>query len=200
MSKAPWRQASNERHARRRDDEGDECEARDRQMARHNGDCPRCPEVAGNKMICTEPTMTNALERYLDNDSGAGRVMAHARLLLDLTRRFEAAAPAGLDDIAHIANYKLGKVVIHADNGAAAVKIRQLSQRLCDELSKGGAECNHIEVKVQPRQIPCQSRPSTSKPLSAGACGALRSASESLPDGPLRNALDVLLARAARQE
>lgn len=34
---------------RRRDDEVDECEAHDRQMARHNGDCPRCPEVAGNK-------------------------------------------------------------------------------------------------------------------------------------------------------
>lgn len=152
------------------------------------------------RMICTEPPMTNTLERYLDNDSGAGRVMAHARLLLDLTRRFEAAAPAGLDDIAHIANYKLGKVVIHADNGAAAVKIRQLSQRLCDELSKGGAECNRIEVKVQPRQIPFQSMPSTAKPLSAGACAALGSASASLPDGPLRKALDGLLARAARLE
>jgi len=152
------------------------------------------------RMICTEPPVTNTLERYLDNDSGAGRVMAHARLLLDLTRHFEAAAPAGLGDVARIANYKSGKVIIHADNGAAAVKIRQLSQRLCDELSKGGAVCNHIEVKVQPRQIPCQSRPLNAKPLSAGACGALRSASASLPDGPLRNALDVLLARAARQE
>jgi hypothetical protein len=144
--------------------------------------------------------MTNTLERYLDNDSGAGRVMAHARLLLDLARRFAAAAPAGLSEAAHIANYKSGKVVIHADNGAVAVKIRQLSQRLCDELSKGGAECNRIEVKVQPRQIPCQSMPSTTKPLTTGACTALRSASASLPDGPLRKALDALLARAARQE
>ncbi|MGB5010873.1 MAG: DciA family protein [Candidatus Dechloromonas phosphoritropha] len=144
--------------------------------------------------------MTNTLERYLDNDSGAGRVMAHARLLLDLARRFEKAAPAGLGEVAHIANYKSGKVVIHADNGAVATKIRQLSQRLCDELSKGGAECSGIEVKVQPRQIPRQSPTSTTKPLSAGACGALRSASENLPDGPLRKALDTLLARAARQE
>ena len=144
--------------------------------------------------------MTNTLERYLENDSGAGRVMAHARLLIDLARRFEAAAPAGLGDVAHIANYKSGKVVIHADNGAVAVKIRHLSQRLCDELSKGGPECNRIEVKIQPRQIPCQSMPSTTKPLSAGACAALRSASASLPDGPLRKALEALLARAARQE
>ncbi len=144
--------------------------------------------------------MTNTLERYLDNDSGAGRVMAHARLLLDLTRRFEAAAPAGLGDVARIANYKSGKVVIHADNGAVAAKIRQMSRRLCDELSKGGAECNDIEVKVQPRQIPCQSMSSLQKPLSARACGVLRSTSENLPKGPLRDALETLLERVARQE
>jgi hypothetical protein len=144
--------------------------------------------------------MTSTLEHYLDNDSGAGRVMAHARLLLDLARRFEATAPVGLRDVAHIANYKSGKVVIHADNGAVAAKIRQLSQRLCNELSKGGAECNRIEVKVQPREIPFQSVPSTTKPLSAGACSALREAAAALPDGPLRKALDVLLARATRLE
>jgi hypothetical protein len=151
-------------------------------------------------MICTEPPVTSTLEHYLDNDSGAGRLMAHARLLLDLARRFDAAAPAGLRDVAHIANFKSGKVVIHADNGAAAAKIRQLNQRLCDELSKGGPECNRIEVKVQPRRTPFQSMPSTAKPLSAGACAALNSAAAGLPDGPLRKALVVLLARAARLE
>ena len=142
--------------------------------------------------------MTNGLEHYLDNDAAAGRVMAHARLLLRLTRRFEAVAPAAVAHSARVANYKSGKIVIHADNGAVAAKIRQMSQRLCDELSKGGTECNGIEVKVQPRQIPCQSTTSTQKPLSEGTCGVLRSTSENLPKGPLRDALETLLARAAR--
>ena len=139
-------------------------------------------------------------EQYLDSDAAASRVMAHARLLLKLSRYFEAIAPAGLRDSAHVANYKSGKVVIHADNGAVATKIRQMSQRLSAELSYGEAECTGIEVKVQPRQIPCQSMASTTKPLSARACGALQSTSEQLPDGPLRKALDALLASAARQE
>ena len=138
--------------------------------------------------------MTNGLEHYLDNDAAAGRVMAHARLLLKLARRFEAVAPA------RVANYKSGKIVIHADNGAVAAKIRQMSQRLCDELSKGGPECNGIDVKVQPRKIPCQSMGSLQKPLSARACGVLRSTSENLPKGPLRDALEALLSSAARQE
>jgi hypothetical protein len=144
--------------------------------------------------------MTNGLEHYLDNDAAAGRVMAHARLLLKLTRRFEAVAPAAVAHSARVANFKSGKIVIHADNGAVAAKIRQMSQRLCDELSKGGAQCSGIEVKVQPRQIPCQSMASTQKPLSARACGVLRSTSENLPKGPLRDALETLLTSAAKQE
>ena len=139
-------------------------------------------------------------EQYLNSDATTSRIMAHARLLQKLSRRFEAVAPAGLRHAARVANYKSGTIVIHTDNGAVAAKIRQMSQRLCDELSKGGTECNGIEVKVQPRQIPCQSMASTQKPLSASTCGVLRSTSENLPKGPLRDALETLLASAARQE
>ena len=139
-------------------------------------------------------------EQYLDSDAAASRVMAHARLLLKLSRHFEAIAPIGLRHAAHVANFKSGKIVIHADNGAVATKIRQMSQRFCDELSKRGAECTGIEVKVQPREIALQSTTSTQKPLSAKACGVLRSTSENLPKGPLRDALDRLLQSAAKAE
>ena len=139
-------------------------------------------------------------EQYLDSDAAASKVMAHARLLLKLSRRFEAIAPAGFRHAAHVANYKSGKLIIHTDNGAVAAKLRQISQRLCDELSKGGAQCNVIEVKVQPRLIPVQSMSSTQKPLSEKACAMLRSTTDTLPKGPLRDALDNLLERAARRE
>lgn len=139
-------------------------------------------------------------EQYLDSDATASKVMAHARLLLKLSRRFEAIAPAGFRHAAHVANYKSGKLIIHTDNGAVAAKLRQMSQRLCDELSKGGAQCNVIEVKVQPRLIPVQSMSSTQKPLSEKACAMLRSTTDTLPKGPLRDALDNLLERAARRE
>ena len=139
-------------------------------------------------------------EQYLNSDAATSRVMAHARLLQKLSRRFEAVTPSGLRHAARVANYKSGKIVIHADNGAVATKIRQMSQRLCDELSKGGAECNDMEVKVQPRQNPYQTRTSTQKPLSDKAFGMLQSTAENLPEGPLRRALDTLLKRAARTE
>ena len=144
--------------------------------------------------------MHYAAEHFLDKDATAGRVMAHARLLLKLTRRFETVAPAPLRNAARIANFKSGKVIIHADNGAVAAKIRQLGRRLCDDLSTGGAECNDIEVKVQPRQSLFQSKASTEKPLSGSAIKALSATRESLPEGALRKALALLIERAAKAE
>lgn len=139
-------------------------------------------------------------EQYLNSDAAVSRVMAHARLLQKLSRRFEAIAPIGMRHAARVANYKSGKIVIHTENGAVAAKLRQMSQRLCDELSKGGAECSAMEVKVQPRQIPYQSTSSTQKPLSDKAFGMLQTTADSLPEGPLRKALNTLLERAARAE
>lgn len=144
--------------------------------------------------------MHYAPEHFLDKDAAAGRVMAHARLLLKLTRRFETVAPAALRNSARVANYKSGKVIIHADNGAVAAKIRQLGRRLCDDLSTGGAECNEIEVKVQPRQSLYQSMASTPKPLSDVSIKTLRSTLENLPKSPLREALSTLIERAAKAE
>lgn len=144
--------------------------------------------------------MYNGPEHYLDSDAAAGRFMAHARLLLKLSRRFEAIAPAAFRHAARVANYKSGTVVIHTDNGAVASKIRQMSQRLCSELSKGGTQCSDMEVKVQPREILSQSTTSTQKPISGQACAVLRSTTEKLPNGPLRAALDRLLERAAKRD
>lgn len=144
--------------------------------------------------------MTASLETYLEKSDGAAGVLAHARLLLQLERRFAAVVPAGLASAARVANYKSGKIVIHAENGAVATKLRQMSQRLCDELSKRGVECNVMEVKVQPRQMPYQSTGSTQKPLSVRACGALDATAAALPEGGLKAALQTLLRRAARQE
>jgi hypothetical protein len=144
--------------------------------------------------------MPDRPEHFLDSDAAAGRVMAHARLLMALNARFRTALPPALAAVARVANFKSGKVVIHADNGAVAARIRQMDRRLCDELSKEVAQCTGLEVKVQPGQIPCQSKGSIQKPLSARAFGTLHETAEKLPPGPLRETLQRLLERALRQE
>lgn len=143
--------------------------------------------------------MYKAPQDYLNADAAAGRVMAHARLLMRLSRRFASSAPSALSASATVANYRPGKVIIHARNGAVAAKLRQLTRRLCVDLSKEGVECNEIEVKVQPIQTPLRSTSSTIKPLSKNSFGILQKATADLPEGPLRKALERLLERAAHQ-
>ena len=144
--------------------------------------------------------MQNSLENYLEAADGAGKVMAHARLLVKLTHVYQEIAPTHLGQASSLANYKSGIIVIHAVSGAVAAKLRQLAPTLAEGFSKRGIECNGVQVKVQARKINTQSRASTLKPLSSRASRTLESLRDSLPDSPLRAALETLLTHSAIQE
>ena len=144
--------------------------------------------------------MQNSLENYLEAADGAGKVMAHARLLIKLTHLYQEIAPTHLGQASRLANYKSGIIVIHAESGAVAAKLRQLAPTLAEGFSKRGVECNGVQVKVQARKIITQSRASTQKPLSSRTSRTLEGLRDSLPDSPLRVALETLLTHSAKQE
>lgn len=144
--------------------------------------------------------MQNSLENYLEAADGAGKVMAHARLLIKLTHLYQEIAPTYLGQASSLANYKSGIIVIHAVSGAVAAKLRQLAPTLVEGFSQRGIECNGVQVKVQARKINTQSRASTQKPLSLRTSRTLEDLRDSLPDSPLRAALETLLTHSAKQE
>ena len=144
--------------------------------------------------------MQNLLENYLEAADGAGKVLAHARLLMKLARLYEEIAPAHLGQASCVANYKSGIVVIHAVSGAVATKLRHMAPSLAGDFSKRGVECNGVQVKVQAREIRSQSTTSTQKPLSSRTSRELAGFAGTLPASQLRSALETLLARAAIQE
>jgi len=137
--------------------------------------------------------MHGSLLQFLGTEDGAARVLAHAELLLGLSRRYEKIVPSGLGHVSRVANFKSGVVIIHADNGAAAAKLRQMSTSLCQLLAADFRECNGMEIKVQPRKIPAQSIPSKPLPLSDKASDCLQGTLQGLPEkSPLRAALEKL--------
>jgi hypothetical protein len=144
--------------------------------------------------------MQKSLDDFLEAPDGAGKVLAHARLLLRLTRLYQAIAPAHLAAASHLANCKSGIVVIHASSGAVATKLKQLAPTLADGFSKRGIECNGVQVKVQAREIGTQSSTSEPRPLSPNTEKTLGSLRDGLPNSPLRKALDALLAHALKAE
>ena len=144
--------------------------------------------------------MQKSLENYLEATDGAGKVLAHARLLIKLANLYQKIAPAHLSQASTLANYKSGIIVIHATTGAVAAKLRQLAPSLSDGFSKRGIECNGVQVKVQAPEINTQSMTSTQKPLSIKTEQSLCELRDHLPQSPLRNALENLLARALIKE
>lgn len=142
--------------------------------------------------------MHNSLEDYLEAPDGAGKILAHARLLMRLSALYEQIAPAYLSSASRLANYKSNTVVLHADNSAVAAKLRQIAPTLAEGFSRRGIECNGVQIKVQGTQNQEQSRTSTQKPLSGEAFATLESLQEQLPEGQLKTALTTLLGRAIK--
>jgi hypothetical protein len=140
------------------------------------------------------------LQNFLNAPEGTAHVFAHGRMLLTLCSRFQTIVPSGLGASARVANFRSGIVVIHAENGAVAAKLRQMSRRLSDEFKKVGVECSDIEIKVQPTQTFEHSITSTEKPISAAAATVLGETAQGMPGNSLlRAALENLLQRSARK-
>lgn len=139
-----------------------------------------------------------SLEDCLTADSAMARLAGHAARLLHLQRIFEAAVPRTLLRSTRVANLKLGKLVLHADNAAAAAKIRQIVPTLVNVFRDKAAEVTGIEIKVQPRPAP--SRPPAAAmrdlPGTQAKQGLTSLAGKLPPDSPLREALQRLLARS----
>jgi hypothetical protein len=127
-------------------------------------------------------------------EGGLNRLAGHAARLLRLQRVFESAVPRPLSRGARIANLRLGKLVIHADSGAVAAKLRQIVPTLVEVFRNESGEVTGIDIKVQPRTPPPPSRRETHDPLGSRAKQGLTSLADRLPgDSPLRGALRRLV-------
>lgn len=142
------------------------------------------------------------LDDCLNADAAMARLAAHAGRLLKLQQIIEATVPSSLAKLCRVANYKLGVVVIHADNGAVAAKLRQMAPSLGDELRSSGTEVTEIRIKVQPRDAIPLPLPSISVAvISIQAKQGLTKLSAELPEGSsLKAALERLVNRAKSTE
>ena len=139
------------------------------------------------------PTVTTLLE----SEAHVARLTAHAGRLLQLQQQLELALPRQLTRLVRVANYRLGKVVIHAANGAVAAKVRQIVPGLVEKYRQNGAEVNEIEIKAQPTN-PVQIKVATPPPAVIGdrAKQGLTDLAQKLPeDAPLRLALERLATK-----
>lgn len=141
------------------------------------------------------------LDACIDGAPNLSQVLAHAKRLSRFQSAFASLIPPSLAAACRVANLRGDQLVIHADSGAVAAKIRQLSVRICRELSFQGLDCTGINVAVQDgpkaRIMPAPAI----RPVSAAAFSTIQSLIETLPsDDPLAERLGYLLERSVKAE
>lgn len=144
------------------------------------------------------PEDHRSLDAYLRSSKDLARLAAHAERLLMLQQVYAQIAPPHLAEASQVANYKSGKVVIHASNGAVAAKLNQLGTSLRDEFLLRGCEVTEITARVQVRAPDGPApRHGPVREISSFAAQRMAQLSMELPaDSPLRAALARLLEHA----
>ena len=131
---------------------------------------------------------------FLNQPDGIAPLMPQARRLIELRDIFAAALPESLARCCSIANFKQGKVVIFAANGAIAAKLKLMLPTLLEELSKRAMEVTGLEVCVQPLASDPQAVEKSAK-MSVKAAAGLSQLCEQLPDSELKITLVKIAAR-----
>lgn len=139
-----------------------------------------------------------SLEDCLLADASMARLSSHASRLARLQAALMAALPPSLARGTRVANIRSGKLVIHADNGAVAAKLRQMAPRLADLVRFDAAEVTGIDIRVQGRiGNTAKAAPKTGAKIGDKSKRGLTSLESSLPEGSrLRAALGRLIERS----
>jgi hypothetical protein len=135
-----------------------------------------------------------ALRQWLDAPGEARALVHEARGLLALQAALAGTVPAALGSAARVVSVRGGTLLIAADNGAVAGKLRQLAPTLLARVRALDRNINGIRVIVLATTTP-SIRVRQKTPLSGQALQNLENLAEALPDSPLKAAVARMVAR-----
>jgi len=113
------------------------------------------------------------------------------RQLAALQKALAEVVPGNLATSASVALVKAGELILVADNGAVAAKLRQMAPRILASLRQRGYDITGIRLQVQVR-IRDNPLPQKQISMTAGASDAIDLLSKRLTPSPLTAALKRL--------
>jgi hypothetical protein len=134
---------------------------------------------------------------FLDQAEGVAALMPQAERLLELRKILASLLPDSLARHCSVANYKQGRVIVFASNGAIAAKLKLMLPSLLERLSGRASEVTGLEVLVQARESGHQVADKSAK-MSEAATSALAAFSEQLPDSELKTAVSRIVFQHRR--
>lgn len=131
------------------------------------------------------------LDAYLVQTDGINSLMPQAKRLLELRQVLLEVLPKPLANLATVANYRQGKIVIFAANSAIAAKLKLLGPTLKDRFVTQGLQVTALEIEVQPNQI-TGSTPSKTAVLTENAREALAALASQLTESQLKSTISAM--------
>jgi len=121
-------------------------------------------------------------------------LLQQAQKLLTLQKAWNEVAPKPLAAASIVGAVRQQTLIVYANNGAVAGKLRQLVPSLLEKIQERGVEVTAIRVVVQVEVLPPAKKPKDLT-VSHNALSSLENLEQSLDDSPLKNALHALIQR-----
>lgn len=134
---------------------------------------------------------------FLNQADSIAALLPQTKRLIELREILFSLLPEPLARRCSVANYKQGRVVIFASNGATAAKLKLMLPALLEQLSGRAVEVTGLEVAVQAPEFEHQV-PEKSAKMSSKAASELAELCEQLPDSELKTALSRIVFQHRR--
>jgi hypothetical protein len=134
---------------------------------------------------------------FLNQAEGVPALMPQAERLLELRKILASLLPDSLARRCSVANYKQGRVIVFASNGATAAKLKLMLPSLLEQFSGRATEVTGLEVVVQARVEEPQLADKSAK-MSEAATSRLAAFSEQLPDSELKTVVSRIVFQHRR--
>jgi hypothetical protein len=143
---------------------------------------------------------TRKLSALIIDNAGLTALSRATQCIAALQRLYAVCAPPDMVRASRVVNNRDGMLVIAADNGAIAAKLRQQAPRLLKNMQKQGVEVTGIRVQVQvERTSPAPRSRAKKLPLTIDSIDNFETLSKQVKDPDLSSALARFAARR-RQE
>ncbi len=131
---------------------------------------------------------------FLSTAPNLQSLLQQAQKLLALQQAWDDVAPKPLAAASRVGAVRQQTLIVYANNGAVAGKLRQLVPSLLEKIQKQGVEVTAIRVDVQVEALPPKKKPKDLT-VSHNALSSLGKLEQGLADSPLKNALHALIRR-----
>lgn len=118
----------------------------------------------------------------------------HLRLLQQV---FRDHLPAGMAMACGVSSIRQGVLTVHADNGAMALKLKQMAPTLLLPIQERDASILSVRIIVQIKDRN-QARKRNKPHLGASGCNILAEFAQNLQDTPLKSAISTMVQRHKR--